>query len=111
MFFSCRLEHDDEAMRDCAANRVQSIEDHILIAESGKLKFLVQLMSRLKKEKHRTLIFSQSRKMIDIIQKVNVTKSCQCGWELSGSVLYHCEYDNNICINTIRFWVTEVIIS
>ena len=58
-------------MKDCAANRVKAIDDEILIKESGKLRFLVQLMARLKQEGHRTLIFSLSRKMLDIIQKVS----------------------------------------
>jgi len=41
-----------------------------LIEDSGKMIFLVGLMKNLKKENHRTIIFSQSRKMLDIIQKV-----------------------------------------
>ncbi|XP_066919121.1 DNA excision repair protein ERCC-6-like [Clytia hemisphaerica] len=40
-----------------------------LIQDSGKMVFLAQLMKNLKAEKHRTIIFSQSRKMLDIIQK------------------------------------------
>ena len=62
---------DVNTMKDCAANRVKAIDDEILIEESGKLRFLVQLMARLKQEGHRTLIFSLSRKMLDIIQKVS----------------------------------------
>lgn len=41
-----------------------------LIGDSGKMVFLVYLMKNLKDENHRTVIFSQSRKMLDIIQKV-----------------------------------------
>ena len=63
---------DDTAMKDCAANRIQSVDDQILIAESGKMQFLVQLLAQLRREGHRTLIFSQSRKMLDVIQKVMV---------------------------------------
>lgn len=47
-----------------------------LVQESGKLVFLVQLLQRLKSEGHRTLVFSQSRKMLDIIQKVLNDKVC-----------------------------------
>ena len=69
---TCRLVGADvNTMKDCAANRVKAIDDEILIKESGKLRFLVQLMARLKQEGHRTLIFSLSRKMLDIIQKVS----------------------------------------
>ena len=44
--------------------------------ESGKLVFLVQLLQQLNSEGHRTLVFSQSRKMLDIIQKVLKDKVC-----------------------------------
>ena len=47
-----------------------------LVQESGKLVFLVQLLQQLKTEGHRTLVFSQSRKMLDIIQKVLKDKVC-----------------------------------
>ena len=66
---------DVNTMKDCAANRVKAIDDEILIEESGKLRFLVQLMARLKQEGHRTLIFSLSRKMLDIIQKVSTIQA------------------------------------
>ena len=38
--------------------------------ESCKLQFLISLLTNLKREGHRTLVFSQSRKMLDIIEKV-----------------------------------------
>ncbi len=47
-----------------------------LVQESGKLVFLVQLLQQLKNENHRTLVFSQSRKMLDIIEKVLNDKVC-----------------------------------
>ena len=40
-----------------------------LVQDSGKMVFLMHLMQKLKDDKHRTIIFSQSRKMLDIIQK------------------------------------------
>ncbi|XP_059404484.1 DNA excision repair protein ERCC-6-like [Carassius carassius] len=46
------------------------LSDETLVAESGKLQFLVSLMECLREEGHRTLIFSQSRKMLDIIAYV-----------------------------------------
>ena len=45
-----------------------------LIQESGKMVFLVELLRQLKQEGHRTLVFSQSRKMLDIIHKVLADK-------------------------------------
>jgi SNF2 family DNA or RNA helicase len=39
-----------------------------IIEQSTKLKFLFLLLENMSKENHRTLIFSQSTKMLDIIQ-------------------------------------------
>lgn len=44
--------------------------DRVLTQESGKMVFLVSLLNNLKSEGHRCLVFSQSRKMLDIIQRV-----------------------------------------
>ena len=49
---------------------VDHIADETLIAESGKLVFLVELLDNLKSEGHRCLVFSQSRKVLNIIQKI-----------------------------------------
>ncbi|XP_070808224.1 DNA excision repair protein ERCC-6-like [Pituophis catenifer annectens] len=46
------------------------VSDEMLIQESGKLSFLVALLERLQDEGHRTLVFSLSRKMLDIIERV-----------------------------------------
>ncbi|PAA89571.1 hypothetical protein BOX15_Mlig019690g1, partial [Macrostomum lignano] len=42
----------------------------MLTEESGKMAFLAKLMARLKAEGHRTLVFSQSRKMLDIAERI-----------------------------------------
>lgn len=60
-----------------------SVED--LIEQSGKLRFLVQLMDRLKKEGHRCLIFSQSLKMLDSIYNVLLERGCKM-LRIDGSV-------------------------
>ena len=49
---------------------VSSVPEHDLIKESGKMVFLVKLLDNLKEEGHRCLIFSASRRMIDIVEKV-----------------------------------------
>ncbi|XP_070808054.1 DNA excision repair protein ERCC-6-like [Pituophis catenifer annectens] len=46
------------------------VSDEMLIQQSGKLSFLVALLERLQDEGHRTLVFSLSRKMLDIIERV-----------------------------------------
>lgn len=49
---------------------VELIADEILIEESGKVRFLIALLDRLQEEGHQTLVFSQSRKMLDIIERI-----------------------------------------
>ncbi|XP_035397284.1 DNA excision repair protein ERCC-6-like isoform X1 [Cygnus atratus] len=52
------------------ANKIDHLSVETLIQESGKMLFLVRLLERLREEGHRTLVFSQSRKMLDIIEQV-----------------------------------------
>jgi len=63
-------EMDEITSRECAASRIKHLDDEVLVSESGKMVFLVQLLDNLRSEGHRALIFSQSRRMLDIIQKV-----------------------------------------
>lgn len=80
--FSLEAEgHLDEATsHECAAGRIQYIDDEVLVSESGKMAFLVDLLDNLKAEGHRCLIFSQSRKVLDIIQKVLRTRVSTRSW-------------------------------
>uniref|UniRef100_A0A8C3J0V0 DNA excision repair protein ERCC-6-like n=1 Tax=Calidris pygmaea TaxID=425635 RepID=A0A8C3J0V0_9CHAR len=52
------------------ANKIDHLSDETLIQESGKMMFLIGLLERLREEGHQTLVFSQSRKMLDIIEHV-----------------------------------------
>lgn len=58
---------------------IENVTDEELINESGKLSFLLELLENLRSEKHRTLIFSQSLKMLDIINRILINR----GWNLS----------------------------
>jgi len=51
-------------------NEAHSEELERIVDQSGKLAFLIKLLANLKKEGHRPLIFSQSTKMLDIIEAV-----------------------------------------
>ncbi|XP_007667463.2 DNA excision repair protein ERCC-6-like isoform X2 [Ornithorhynchus anatinus] len=51
-------------------NRIGQLPDQTLMEESGKLMFLMALLKRLQREGHQTLVFSQSRKMLDIIERL-----------------------------------------
>ena len=74
----CGIEADEDSLNHPGCEEEQLDVDEPahappveeLIEHSGKMVFLVHLMENLKNEKHRTIIFSQSRKMLDIIQKV-----------------------------------------
>jgi SNF2 family DNA or RNA helicase len=50
--------------------KIADLDDHVLMEEGGKMGFLVDLVDHLRHNQHRSLIFSQSRRMLDIIQKV-----------------------------------------
>ncbi|XP_069136028.1 DNA excision repair protein ERCC-6-like [Argopecten irradians] len=78
-----------------AATEIHNIDDEILINESGKLIFIVQLLTQLKAEGHRTLIFSQSRKILDIIEKVTTNRGHKI-MRLDGTVTHICERDQRI---------------
>ncbi|XP_051901918.1 DNA excision repair protein ERCC-6-like isoform X4 [Pristis pectinata] len=56
---------------------IRQVSNELLVQESGKLVFLLGLLERLQEEGHRTLVFSQSRKMLDIIQRVLTTRGFQ----------------------------------
>ncbi|XP_067084863.1 DNA excision repair protein ERCC-6-like [Osmerus mordax] len=80
-----------------AANMIDNISDKTLISESGKLMFLVDLLLRLKEEGHRTLVFSQSRKMLDIIERVLVNKGFKV-MRVDGTVIHLVERERRISL-------------
>ncbi|KAK7474484.1 hypothetical protein BaRGS_00034238, partial [Batillaria attramentaria] len=55
---------------ESAVTKVEQLPDEVLVGEAGKMAFLLSLLNQLREDGHRCLIFSQSRKMLDIIQKV-----------------------------------------
>ncbi|NWS44928.1 ERC6L protein, partial [Probosciger aterrimus] len=63
-------EPKSEAGMLAGTNKIDHLSEETLIQESGKMLFLVGLLERLREEGHRTLVFSQSRKMLDIIEHV-----------------------------------------
>lgn len=72
VFFSLyRLDLDQDPTPGTASvMRIDHVSDEILVAESGKVAILVDLLDNLREEGHRCLVFSQSRKMLDIIERV-----------------------------------------
>ncbi|NXP44029.1 ERC6L protein, partial [Heliornis fulica] len=63
-------DHESETGMLSDTNKIGHLSDETVIQESGKMLFLVGLLERLREEGHRTLVFSQSRKMLDIIEHV-----------------------------------------
>lgn len=57
----------------------------MLIAASGKLSVLMALLENLRRENHRVLVFSQSRKLLDIVASI-----------LSGKRIRHFRIDGNV---------------
>ncbi|XP_050410492.1 DNA excision repair protein ERCC-6-like [Patella vulgata] len=91
----------DEDMLDApealesAATKIQYVADDILIQESGKLIVLIELLDNLKSEGHRCLVFSQSRKMLDIIQKL-ITNRGHKIMRLDGTVTHVADREQRI---------------
>ncbi|GIY33841.1 DNA excision repair protein ERCC-6-like [Caerostris extrusa] len=62
------------------SSSIENVTDETLMAESGKMKFLIQLLENLKNEGHRTLVFSLSRKILDMIHRILINKN----WKVGG---------------------------
>ncbi|XP_070808107.1 DNA excision repair protein ERCC-6-like [Pituophis catenifer annectens] len=71
------------------------VSDEMLIQESGKLSFLVALLERLQDEGHRTLVFSLSRKTLDIIERVLTHKGFKL-MRIDGTVTQLAEREKRI---------------
>uniref|UniRef100_A0A8C9AQF3 DNA excision repair protein ERCC-6-like n=1 Tax=Prolemur simus TaxID=1328070 RepID=A0A8C9AQF3_PROSS len=51
-------------------DHIDQITDGTLMEESGKMIFLMDLLKRLRDEGHQTLVFSQSRQILNIIERL-----------------------------------------
>ncbi|KAJ1101518.1 hypothetical protein NDU88_006585 [Pleurodeles waltl] len=75
--------------------KIDHLSDESLIQESGKLVFLIGLLDRLQEEGHRTLVFSQSRKMLDIIDRILKNKGFKV-MRVDGTVTHIAERERRI---------------
>uniref|UniRef100_A0A8D0L498 DNA excision repair protein ERCC-6-like n=1 Tax=Sphenodon punctatus TaxID=8508 RepID=A0A8D0L498_SPHPU len=78
-------------------NKIDHLSDDTLIEESGKLRFLIGLLERLREEGHRTLVFSQSRKMLDILERILAHKNFKL-MRIDGTVAQLVERERRIGI-------------
>ncbi|KAK3084061.1 hypothetical protein FSP39_007454 [Pinctada imbricata] len=89
------LDPDSEEGLECAANQIKDVADEILIGESGKVIVVVDLLDKMKEEGHRCLVFSQSRKMLDVIEQVIKNRGHKV-MRLDGTVTQLAERDARI---------------
>ncbi|XP_037389297.1 DNA excision repair protein ERCC-6-like isoform X2 [Pygocentrus nattereri] len=82
---------------ESAAGRIDRISDKTLLEESGKLRFLMSLLEHLREENHRTLVFSQSRKMLDIIERVLRNRNFRM-LRVDGTVTHLAEREKRIAL-------------
>ncbi|XP_051847013.1 DNA excision repair protein ERCC-6-like [Antechinus flavipes] len=59
---------EDESQMAHSNIQIDQVPHESLMQESGKVIFLMALLKRLQDEGHQTLVFSQSRKLLDIIE-------------------------------------------
>ena len=64
--FSVQDENEEEDSSD--VDHVGQISDDTLMKESGKMIFIMDLLKRLQDEGHQTLVFSQSRQILNITE-------------------------------------------
>ncbi|XP_039621723.1 DNA excision repair protein ERCC-6-like [Polypterus senegalus] len=88
---------DDLDENSGTAGKIDHLSDETLIEESGKLTFLIGLLERLKDEGNRTLVFSQSRKMLDIIQRVLVNRGFNV-MRIDGTITHLGERERRIAL-------------
>ncbi|XP_065499229.1 DNA excision repair protein ERCC-6-like [Caloenas nicobarica] len=88
-------DYGSEAGTLSCANKIDHLSDETLIQESGKMLFLIGLLERLREEGHRTLVFSQSRKMLDIIEHVLSCKQFKI-MRIDGTVTHLTEREKRI---------------
>ena len=65
---------DAAVAQDPSQFNINHISDDLLVEESGKLVFLIDLLENLRDDNHRCLVFSSSRRMLDIVEKVMKNK-------------------------------------
>ncbi|XP_047393117.1 DNA excision repair protein ERCC-6-like [Sciurus carolinensis] len=66
--FSVQDGNEEEDSSD--VEHIHHLTDDTLMQESGKMIFLMDLLKRLRDEGHQTLVFSQSRQILNIIERL-----------------------------------------
>ncbi|KAM5221047.1 DNA excision repair protein ERCC-6-like [Ctenodactylus gundi] len=74
---------------------VAHVTDDALMEESGKMIFLMDLLKRLRDEGHQTLVFSQSRQILNIIERLLKNKHFKI-LRIDGTVTHLLEREKRI---------------
>ena len=87
-----------------ASRKYIDCDSDLLLKDSAKLKVLIDLLIRLKHSGHRTLVFSQSTKMLDVIETVFTQSSVsylRIDGSTAGNLRQKAVDDFNDCDNRI----------
>ncbi|XP_037368155.1 DNA excision repair protein ERCC-6-like [Talpa occidentalis] len=86
----------DENEEDCSdGDHMDQLTDDTLMKESGKMLFLMDLLKRLRDEGHQTLVFSQSRQILNIIERL-LKNRCFKILRIDGTVTHLVEREKRI---------------
>ncbi|XP_050996982.1 DNA excision repair protein ERCC-6-like isoform X2 [Acomys russatus] len=91
--FSAQDEDEQEDASD--VDSIDHLTDNTLMQESGKMIFLMALLERLQDEGHQTLLFSQSRKILNIIERLLKNKHFKT-LRIDGTVTHLWEREKRI---------------
>uniref|UniRef100_A0A8C2WD53 DNA excision repair protein ERCC-6-like n=1 Tax=Chinchilla lanigera TaxID=34839 RepID=A0A8C2WD53_CHILA len=101
---ACRLLHlgtvrisaqDGNEEDSSDVDSIAHVTDDTLLEESGKMIFLINLLKRLREEGHQTLVFSQSRQILNIIERLLKNKHFKI-LRIDGTVTHLLEREKRI---------------
>ncbi|XP_004685632.2 PREDICTED: DNA excision repair protein ERCC-6-like [Condylura cristata] len=90
--FSVQDENEDDSSD---GGHIDQLTDDTLMKESGKMIFLMDLLKRLRDEGHQTLVFSQSRQILNIIERLLMNR-CFKILRIDGTVTHLTEREKRI---------------
>ncbi|XP_010971891.1 DNA excision repair protein ERCC-6-like [Camelus bactrianus] len=93
--FSAADENEGEDTSD--VDHIAQISDDTLMGESGKMIFLMDLLKRLRDEGHQTLVFSQSRRILNIIERL-LKNRCFKILRIDGTITHLVEREKRISL-------------
>ncbi|XP_013009197.1 DNA excision repair protein ERCC-6-like [Cavia porcellus] len=86
---------DENKENSLGIDDISHVTDDTLMEESGKMIFLIDLLKRLRDEGHQTLVFSQSRQILNIIERLLRNKHFKI-LRIDGTVTHLLEREKRI---------------